>query len=151
MEGISGFIKALTVSLIAAISLRLGALSGLLGTFTAAIVLDYITGVAAASYLRELSSRAGLRGIVKKAGSCIVIAVALLADEVVAQSGVQLGTGVRMYGAIAGIVTVWLILNELISILENLAKMNVPLPGFLLAAIKLLKKQTEEREENPKK
>ena len=41
------------------------------------------------------------------------------------------------------LVTIWLIINELISILENLGSIGVPLPKFLFAVIKRLKNHTE--------
>ena len=41
------------------------------------------------------------------------------------------------------LVTVWLIINELISILENLKNLGVPLPGFLVTIIKRLKVSAE--------
>ena len=44
------------------------------------------------------------------------------------------------------LVTVWLIINELISILENLGAVGVPLPGFLQKLIKRLK-QTVDKED----
>ena len=43
------------------------------------------------------------------------------------------------------IITVWLIINELISILENLGEMGVPLPSFLTSMIKTLKSKVEEQ------
>ena len=45
------------------------------------------------------------------------------------------------------IVTVWLIINELISILENLSKMDVPIPAFLTKIIKKLKTTVEDKTE----
>ena len=45
------------------------------------------------------------------------------------------------------IITVWLIINELISILENLGELDVPLPGFLVNIIKTLKNKVEEQAE----
>ena len=37
------------------------------------------------------------------------------------------------------LVTIWLIINELISILENLERLDVPMPKFLVKVIKRLK------------
>ena len=37
------------------------------------------------------------------------------------------------------LVAVWLIINELISILENLARLETPLPGFLLELVQHFK------------
>lgn len=46
------------------------------------------------------------------------------------------------------LVTIWLIINELISILENLGSIGVPLPKFLLTIIKKLKTTTENKVES---
>ncbi len=144
----SFYFKALLTSVITAMSLRFHVIGDLLWLFLAAVILDYVTGIAAATLNKELNSRIGLRGVLKKVGECFVIAVALLTDEVVSQSAEQLGITYSTGGAIAAIVTIWLVLNELISILENVAKMNVPLPPFLMSAIRLLKKQAEAKGES---
>ena len=44
---------------------------------------------------------------------------------------------------IACVVAVWLILNEIISILENLKDIGVPMPDFLVKMTKNLKSQIE--------
>lgn len=50
------------------------------------------------------------------------------------------------------IVTIWFIINELISVLENLAEIGIPLPKFLVSLIKRLKvvveNKTDEGEDN---
>ena len=45
------------------------------------------------------------------------------------------------------LVTIWLVLNECISILENISEIGVPLPSFLVALIQKLKKTTENKGE----
>ena len=42
-------------------------------------------------------------------------------------------------------VIVWLILNECISILENIDKIGVPVPDFLMSLVKRLKSNTEQK------
>lgn len=44
------------------------------------------------------------------------------------------------------LVAVWLIINEMISILENLSKLGVPIPEFLTKIIKRLKNSAERKE-----
>jgi toxin secretion/phage lysis holin len=136
-------IKAAISSVFAAIALRLGALGDLLWLFVAAVALDYITGMVAAAYNRELSSAIGFKGVLKKIGGFLVVAAALLCDEVVSQAAVQLGAEINPGGTLACVVAVWLIVNEIVSILENLARMNVALPPFLLKAAGLLKEHSE--------
>ncbi len=132
-------IKAGISSLFAAAALRLDALGDLLWLFIVAVALDYITGVIAAAYCRELSSSVGLRGLLKKIGEFMVVAAALLCDEVISQSAEKLGADLSTGGTVAAVVTVWLVVNEIISILENIARMNIPLPPYLMKVVGLLK------------
>ena len=46
------------------------------------------------------------------------------------------------------LVTVWLIFNECISILENVAEIGAPMPPFLVKLIGKLKKTTEDKGED---
>jgi phage-related holin len=48
------------------------------------------------------------------------------------------------------LVTVWLILNEVVSILENLSEVGVPLPSFLKKITEKLKKTAEQTAEHTK-
>ena len=45
--------------------------------------------------------------------------------------------------------TIWLVLNECISILENISEIGVPLPAFLLKIIEKLEKTVEDTGEKP--
>ena len=47
----------------------------------------------------------------------------------------------------ASLVAVWLIINEIISILENVGDIGVPLPGFLTKIVQGLKSKIEGAEE----
>ena len=148
MDNMGVVLRAFIASMIAAVSMRLNILGDLLWLFLISVALDYLTGIAAAIYTKNLSSGAGLRGIVKKTGECFVIAVALITDDLISKTAAQLGLSFTTGNTIAAAVTTWLILNELISILENIDKMNVPLPPFLLAALRRLKKHTEQSSKN---
>lgn len=139
--------KVLLTAIFAAVSTHFGAIGDLLWLFIAAAILDYVTGVAAAVYNKELDSGLGIRGILKKVGTFCIVAVAIISDQIVTAAGDQLGLAISTQGAIAAVVTIWLILNELISILENIAKLNVALPPFLMSAIKRLKRYTETSQE----
>lgn len=108
------------------------------------MLADYISGLARAWIGKTLCSRAGIVGIIKKIGYLLAVAVAVVVDWTVqtaaAEAGLDLG-GFYMFGLL---VTVWLILNECISILENLAVIGVPLPAFLMKAVSKLKQTAEE-------
>ena len=49
--------------------------------------------------------------------------------------------------AVGLLVIVWLIINELISILENSGKIGVPMPDFLMKLLDRLKQTTEKKAE----
>lgn len=107
------------------------------------MVLDYATGLASAWIRRSLSSRSGLIGIIKKFGYMVLVAVAAVVDWVIQISAEQAGITVALPSIFALLTTIWLTLNECISILENLNEIGVPVPPFLLAIIQRLKKGTE--------
>lgn len=112
---------------------------------TLVMVIDYITGMAAAYVNAELSSRKGIRGIFKKLGYYSLVCVGITLDYILssglAQIGINNGTNI-LFGLI---VTVWLIINELISILENLSRLDVPIPKFLKSVVERLKNNVDDK------
>lgn len=111
----------------------------------AVMVLDYITGMAKAWQAGELSSRVGIGGILKKVGYLVIVAVACVLDWLVRYGADQMGLDWRLDFLIASIVVIWLVINELISILENVAALGAPVPGFLQSLIKRLKVSVEDK------
>ena len=115
------------------------------------MVIDYITGMISAWKNTELSSKKGLLGIVKKVCYVALVCVGMGVDWLIYSGMKQIGVDVNYTIFFGVLVTVWLVINELISILENLKNIGVPLPDFLLKVIKRLKVSTEntvESEEN---
>lgn len=108
-----------------------------------AMVLDYGTGVAAAWKNRELDSRTGLLGIVKKVGYLAVVSVGMVVDYVLSVSGERLGVELPVANFFGLLVTVWLIINECISILENADTLGLPVPAFVGQLLERLKKRSE--------
>lgn len=107
--------------------------------------VDYISGISAAYIRGELSSKVGLKGIVKKVGYIGVVIVAAVMDWVCYSGLKGVGVDIEMSYYLGLIVTIWLIINECISVLENLGEIGVPLPPFLMRAINKLKKHIEEK------
>lgn len=118
-------------------------LLGPLIVLAAVMLADYVTGMTAAWVTGTLSSRTGVLGIVKKIGYLFAVGVAVVVDYIIHTAAVGTGMDLGSFHIFGLIVTVWLILNECISILENLDEIGVPLPGFLVAIVKKLKKSTE--------
>lgn len=109
------------------------------------MIIDYITGMAQAWVSASLSSRAGLIGVIKKIGYLFAVAVAVVVDYIIQMAAGGAGQDLTGFCPFGLLVTIWLILNECISILENLSEIGVPLPSFLMAIVKKLKKTTEQQ------
>lgn len=116
-----------------------------LAVLVVAMLVDYVTGMAKAWNAGELCSRIGIRGILKKLGYLVIVLAAMGVDYLLRYGMAQVGIHIQVEFLLAAIATVWLIINELISILENVAALGVPVPGFLLKLIKKLKTVTEKR------
>ncbi len=131
--GLSAYMRILTIPLIILIGV---------------MVIDYISGMLKAGLTSTLSSRIGIKGIVKKVCYLLIVAVAAVVDWLIQCILSQIGIHIDVNMYIGLIVTVWLIINELISILENLAVIGVPLPNLLTKIIKKLKVAVENTTES---
>lgn len=130
--------------------LTLTALSAYFGTLLlpvlillTAMVADYVSGMVKAWVTSALSSRVGIRGIVKKLCYLLAVVAGMGVDYVLALVG-EGGADLPLACPMTCMVAVWLILNELISILENLRDIGVPLPVFLVKAVDRLKNKSDE-------
>ena len=112
------------------------------------MIIDYVTGMVSAWVNSELSSKKGIIGIVKKICYLFAVAAAMGVDWLIYSGMVQIGIKLDYTIFFGVLVTIWLIINEIISILENLAKIGVPMPKFLLAVVKRLKTTTESKFES---
>ena len=133
--------------ILAAVGAYFRELLGPLIVLVIVMTADYVTGMVRAWVTKTLSSRVGIVGIVKKLCYLFGVMVAIVADWVIQSAGAKAGLDFDFY-AFGLLVTIWLILNECISILENLAEIGVPLPGFLKNLIARLKKTVEEKGED---
>ena len=115
-----------------------------LAVLMGAMLIDYITGMAGAACTGENNSRVGVTGIIKKAGYLALVAVGMVVDYLINSALVNIGINFRIYYCFGMIITIWLIINELISILENLGELKIPLPKFLVNTIKSLKGRVED-------
>lgn len=115
------------------------------------MIVDYMSGMLKAWGNEELSSRVGLRGIVKKLSYLMLVCVAGVVDWLLWSGLRQVGISLDFGFCFGLIVTIWLIINELISILENLEALKVPMPGFLSKIIKHLQTAVEVRAESDEK
>lgn len=130
----------------AAVTAVLGALTALWGWFgwlvlgwVGLMVLDYITGSAAAAKDGQWSSKEARAGIWHKAGMVVVVVVAAGADMLIALVLVNLPViqlPVAYRGLICPMVLVWYCITELGSIAENAVTMGAKVPGWLTKLLK---------------
>ena len=109
------------------------------------MIIDYITGLAGAYITKQLNSRIGIVGIIKTVGYLGLVAVGMVADYIIYSALLQIGVEIALGYCVGMIITIWLIINELISILENLAEIGVPLPTFITKLINRLKSTIESK------
>lgn len=96
-----------------------------------AIAIDYITGLIAGFINKELSSKVGFKGILKKMIYLCIVAVAVIVDKTVESNG-----------AIRELVIYYFISNECLSVLENATRCGVPVPKTLSQALKSMNNDT---------
>lgn len=108
-------------------------------------VIDYITGIMAAPKRGEkVSSYKGIEGIAKKICQYLLVVVGSLIDMWITYAVQYVKPEFKEPYIVAIVVTLWLAMNEIISILENMHDVGVPIPPFLMPLVKKLKKKTEE-------
>ena len=121
-----------------------GGWSNDLKTLLILMLVDYIMGIVIAGVFKKstkskngaLSSEAGLRGIIKKCGALVCVIVAVQVDDML------------QVDYIRTLVIITLVVNELISIVENLGILGVPVPKPLLKAIDILKNKSESEDDD---
>ena len=96
------------------------------------VIIDYLTGVGSAYYNKKVSSKKGIKGIIKKFCYFLIVALAVVIDNLMGQSGV-----------IRTLVIYFFVANDGISIIENMAEMDVKLPKKLIESLEDLKHQSE--------
>lgn len=125
----------------AVIGFMFGEVTGLLIALVFLMTVDYATGVVAAYYRKELSSQVGFKGIFKKIIILCLISVAHMIDvHVIGQNAVVMSASIMFYLA-----------NEGISILENAASMEIPLPPALIKALKQISESQKKKDEKKDK
>ena len=104
----------------------------------AVMTVDYVSGLCKAFVSGTLSSKTGIKGIVKKLCYFLAVLAGAGVDFIAFENG-----DFVVSSPVSCLVAFWLILNELISILENLSAIGVPLPEFLMGITKKLLQHKE--------
>lgn len=126
------FISDIISVILTTIIFVLGGVDVALKSLIIIVIIDYLTGVASAFYNKKVSSKKGLKGIIKKFCYFLVVALAVIIDNLMGQLGV-----------IRTLVIYFFVANDGISIIENMAEMDVKLPKKLIDALDDLKHKSE--------
>ncbi len=111
-------------------------------------IIDYITGLMAAPNRKDgINSYKSMRGICKKVTMWLLVVVGAIIDHLLKYAAATFGIALPFTFLIACIVAVWIICNELISILENMVDIGVSLPIFILPLVKHIRSQVDEMTE----
>lgn len=132
-------LQILFATAVGAITAYLNVLIVPIAVLIAVMIIDYISGMTEAFINKTISSRIGVIGITKKVGYFAVVAVAMVVDYLISSALGQCGINLQINYCFGMIASIWLIINELISILENLSEIGIPLPKFLTTIVKKLK------------
>ena len=136
--------KAVIAAACGAFTAAFGWLGWLVVAWAACMVLDWLSGSAAAASRGEWSSAVARSGIWHKAGMLVVVIVAALTDAVLSIAVANLpGLGITYQSLILPVVLVWYIFTELGSIAENAAHMGADVPDGLLKLLAAGKKAAE--------
>ena len=138
-------IKVIMTAILSTVMSWLGILAVPVFLLVGCNVIDYITGLCATPYREEnISSYKGIRGIIKKVCLWLLVVVGSWIDILIRYTAECTGIGIHVPFIVATVVAVWLIVNEMISILENMIDIGVQMPPFLMPVVRRIKKQIEE-------
>lgn len=109
---------------------------------------DYLTAIIRGALLAKthpenpkagLNSKVGMTGILKKAGYLLSIGAAIMVDVALVFAAKYVGVTIPTKTFFGLLFACFWCLNEMISILENLDDMDIGMPRWLMATVKILK------------
>lgn len=137
-------IKTIIIGILTFISSWLGVLAIPVKLLAISNIIDYITGIFATKYRgNKISSYVSFKGIIKKVSMWLLVYVGLLVDNLILYSEDYMGINIHFNFVVASLVAIWLLINEIISILENIRDTGVEIPSFLLPFVKNLRSQID--------
>jgi toxin secretion/phage lysis holin len=129
------FYKTLLAVTGSAVSFLFGGWPALMETLLIFIIIDYITGMLASGMEGKLSSTVGLKGIAKKIAILIMVVVAHFIDQLLESVNLFRDAAIFFY-----------ISNELLSIIENMGRIGLPVPTKIRKAVEILKSKKDKEE-----
>lgn len=141
-------VKVTVIAVVSALMSWMGILAVPVFLLVGCNIIDYATGLCAVKYRNDsISSYKSIRGITKKVCMWLLVVVGAFIDVLIQYAVECAGIGLTVPFVVATVVAVWLVVNEIISILENMSDIGVNMPPFLLPLMKYIKKQVEDKAE----
>ncbi|WP_040210867.1 phage holin family protein [Clostridium polynesiense] len=109
----------------------MGGVDGFMYALIIFVAIDYITGLMVAALERKLSSEVGFKGIFKKVLIFVMVGIGNIIDCYLIKNGSAIRTAIIFF----------YVSNEGISILENSAKVGLPIPEKLKDVLKQINKE----------
>lgn len=139
-------IKVTVIAVVSALMSWLGILAIPVFLLVGCNVIDYVTGLFAAKYRTEdINSYKSIRGIIKKVCMWLLVVVGAWLDILINYAIHTAGIALTIPFVVSTVVAVWLVVNEMISILENMLDIGVDMPPFLMPVVRYIKKQVEHK------
>lgn len=133
MKNLINIIQAIFVAVGGYIGWFLGGVDGFMYALITFVVIDYITGLMVAVLDKKLSSEVRFRGIFKKVLIFTLVGIGNIIDVYLINNGSAIRTAVIFF----------YVSNEGISIIENAAKIGLPIPQKLKDILEQLNKEDE--------
>lgn len=114
------------------------------------LVIDYIAGVTLALLQGQFDRKKGVQGVIKKLFYIILVLIGFLLDFVISTVAQDAGLAFTTGGVLGLAVTLYLIGNEGLSILESLVGIGLPVPPFLQKAFGYVKDSSGKMVKIPK-
>jgi toxin secretion/phage lysis holin len=96
------------------------------------VVIDFFTGWLASGVEGKLSSAVGFKGIVKKVFIFVLVVIGNFVDQLTGMNSAVMNAVIFFFSA-----------NEILSIIENAARVGLPVPSFLKKAVEIIKQKGE--------
>lgn len=139
MTNIKAWVLAAVGAVGGAISAAMGGWSQMLTALLIVMGADYLTGLVVAGVFHRsgksadgsLESRAGFKGLCRKGAMLLVVLLAARLDLVMGTSFIRDGAAMAFLA------------NELLSVVENVGLMGVPIPKVIASAISVLQSKAD--------
>lgn len=148
-------IKAALAAIIAFLTALWGWVGWAAWIWIGCMLIDYLSGSAAAKKDGEWASSVARAGLWHKLGEVFAVLVAALCDialhVIINGAGVQIG--IEIPAMVTPVVLLWYIITELGSIAENAGKLGAPIPKWLIKSLAAYKNKIDndhgEHEDKP--